>query len=114
MKINPWGKIIIGAIFEVGWVIGLKHSTNAFEYLITAIAIFGSFYFLINASKELPVGTAYSVFVGLGTFGSTLSEIFIFGQPVVPLKILFTATLLLGVIGLKIEEDMRKRKEIDE
>lgn len=114
MKINPWGKIIIGAVFEIVWVIGLKYSGSLLEYLLTSIAIFGSFYFLINASKELPVGTAYSVFVGLGTFGSTLSEIILFGQPVVPLKLLFTATLLMGVIGLKVEEDMRGRKEIEE
>ena len=114
MKINPWVEIVIGAVFEVGWVIGLKQSSSLIEYLITGLAILGSFYFLINASKKLPVGTAYSVFVGLGTLGSTLSEILIFKQPVVPLKLLFIGTLLVGVIGLKVEEDIRTKKESEE
>ena len=60
-----WIKIIIGAIFEVG-LVGLTHANNTFEWILTVIAIVVSFYLLINASKYLPVGTSYAVYVGLG------------------------------------------------
>ena len=57
---------------------------------------------MIIAIKVLEIGVAYSVFLGIGTAGVTLSEIFIFGEPFSPLKVLFIATLLIGVIGLKL------------
>ena len=62
-----WIKIIIATFFEVGWVIGLTHASSWWEWLFTMIAIFVSFYLLVDASKVLPVGSAYAVFVGLGT-----------------------------------------------
>jgi paired small multidrug resistance pump len=68
MKMN-WLKIVIAALFEVGWVVGLTHASNTIEWLGTVIAIFLSFYLLIQASKVLPAGTTYAIFVGLGTTG---------------------------------------------
>lgn len=62
-----WIKIIIATFFEVGWVIGLTHASSWWEWLFTMIAIFVSFYLLVDASKVLPGGTTYAVFVGLGT-----------------------------------------------
>lgn len=64
---KAWLKVIFGAFCEVIWVIGMKHSTTWWEILGTVIAIFISFYALIKAGEELPVGTAYAVFVGLGS-----------------------------------------------
>ena len=61
-----------------------------------------NFYLLIEASKVLPVGTSYAVFVGLGTTGVTLFDFIFFGQPFNPGKIVLIITLLLGVISLKL------------
>ncbi|WP_210137532.1 multidrug efflux SMR transporter [Staphylococcus sp. GDH8C109P] len=97
-----WLKIVIAAIFEVGWVIGLTHALSIFEWILTVIAMFLSFYLLIEASKVLPVGTSYAVFVGLGTTGVTLFDFIFFGQPFNPGKIVLIITLLLGVISLKL------------
>lgn len=60
------------------------------------------FYLLIDASKVLPVGTSYAVFVGLGTTGVTLADFIFFDQPFNPEKIILIMTLLLGVISLKL------------
>ena len=73
-----WIKIVIAAMFEVGWVVGLTHASSVIEWILTAIAIVLSFYLLINASKSLPVGTAYAVFVGLGTTGVTIFDVLVF------------------------------------
>ena len=97
-----WLKIVIAALFEVGWVIGLTHASSVFEWILTVIAIFLSFYLLIDASKVLPVGTSYAVFVGLGTTGVTLADFIFFDQPFNPGKIILIMTLLLGVICLKL------------
>lgn len=97
-----WLLVVVAAIFEVGWVIGLKHAGTAIEWTGTIIAIIISFGLLIYTSGVLPVGTVYAVFVGLGTFGTVISDMVLFSSPVEPLKILFIGTLLAGVILLKL------------
>ncbi len=98
---KTWLSVIAAAIFEVGWVIGLKHAGNGWEWGGTAIAIFISFYLMIAASRSLPVGTVYAVFVGLGTAGTVLAEILLFGAEVRILQMALIGLLLVGVIGLK-------------
>lgn len=105
---KTWLSVIIAAIFEVGWVIGLKHANSALEWVLTAIAIIVSFYLMIAASRSLPVGTVYAVFVGLGTAGTVIADILLFGAPVQAGKLILIGVLLLGVIGLKL---MSKEKE---
>lgn len=102
---KEWLKVLVAAFFEVGWVIGLKHADHALEWAGTAAAIFISFYLLIMAGNKLPVGTAYAVFVGLGTAGTVLSDILLFGEPVKVEKLILIAILLVGVAGLKLVTD---------
>ena len=97
-----WLKVLIAAFFEVFWVSGLKHAGNVWEWLGTAIAIFVSFYLLIDASRKLPVGTVYAVFVGLGTAGTVFADIVFFGEPFKVAKIVLILILLVGVMGLKL------------
>jgi len=99
---SGWTKVIIAAVFEVFWVIGLKHANSFLAWAGTAIAIFISFYLMITAGRDLPVGTVYAVFVGLGTVGTVFSDIVFFGEPFKVTKIVLTLTLLVGVIGLKL------------
>ena len=97
-----WGKVLIAALFEVAWVVGLKHADSLGEWLITVVAIAVSFTLLIDAGNKLPVGTVYAVFVGLGTAGTVLSEIVFFNEPISTAKLILVGILLLGVIGLKL------------
>ncbi|MCI5632526.1 multidrug efflux SMR transporter [Helicobacter sp.] len=108
IKLTPnlaWGLVIFGGIVECFWASGLKYSENLFAFTLTGIGIFISFICMVLAVKVLEIGIAYSVFVGIGTAGITLAEIFVFGEPFSPLKILFIATLLVGVVGLKLSAD---------
>lgn len=97
-----WVKVIIAAFFEVFWVIGLKHADDFWTWTGTVIAIIVSFYLMIMAGKELPVGTVYAVFVGLGTAGTVFSDIVFFGEPFKAAKVILILVLLAGVIGLKL------------
>ena len=106
-----WMIVFIASFFEVIWVIGLKHATSVWEWIITLIAIIISFTFMIGASAKLPVGTVYAVFVGLGTAGTILAEILFFGEPIYFMKLMLVSTLLVGVIGLKLVTNEVKVEE---
>lgn len=112
MSIN-WIKVFIAALFEVIWVIGLKHADDFWTWAGTTVAIIISFMGLIMAGKKLPIGTVYAVFVGLGTAGTVISEILFFGEPFKMSKILLIILLLVGVIGLKLvtKENVKKRTD---
>jgi paired small multidrug resistance pump len=97
-----WMKVFVAALFEVFWVIGLKHADDVWTWAGTLISIIISFYGMIMAGRNLPVGTVYAVFVGLGTAGTVISEIIFFGEPFKMSKILLIFLLLVGVMGLKL------------
>ncbi|WP_243387548.1 DMT family transporter [Bacillus kexueae] len=99
---RKWLLVLVASVFEVGWVIGLKHADNVWEWIITAIAMIVSFWALIYTSKFLPTSTVYAVFVGLGTAGTVAIEMFVFGERVDVLKLFFIGLLLFGVVGLKL------------
>ncbi|QBP39675.1 DMT family transporter [Paenisporosarcina antarctica] len=99
---REWVKVVIAAIFEVFWVIGLKHADDVWMWIGTALAIAVSFYLMIMAGKTLPVGTVYAVFVGLGTAGTVLADSMFFGEEFSLIKIGLILLLLAGVLGLKL------------
>lgn len=67
---RSWISIVVAAVFEVTWVVGLKYASTPLEWIGTAGAIGLSFYLMIKAGEKIPVGTVYAVFVGLGTIGT--------------------------------------------
>jgi quaternary ammonium compound-resistance protein SugE len=100
-----WIYLVIAGIFEVVWAIGLKY-TNGFTKImptvITLAGMFVSFYFLALATKVLPIGTAYTVWTGIGAAGAVILGIVLFGEPKSALRFFFLALILTGIIGLKI------------
>ncbi|UOQ86749.1 DMT family transporter [Gracilibacillus salinarum] len=105
---KEWSKIIVAGLFEVGWVIGITHAGTVLEWTATIIAIVISFYFLINAGKDIPVGTAYAVFVGLGTAGTVVLDVLLFGASMSWAKGLLLLLLLAGIAGLKLASDEKE------
>ncbi|WP_019637964.1 SMR family transporter [Paenibacillus fonticola] len=97
-----WMQVVVAGMFEIGWVIGLKHSHNALSWTATAIAIIVSMYLLVLSTRKLPAGTAYAVFTGLGTAGTVLFEMLVFGEPFRLAKLLLILLLVCGVAGLKL------------
>jgi paired small multidrug resistance pump len=97
-----WGLVILAAVFEVLWVIGLKHADGLWTWMGTLLCILISFYGMIRATVKLPVGTVYAVFVGLGTAGTVITEIIFLNEEVKLMKIVLILFLLVGVIGLKL------------
>lgn len=97
-----WLLVITAAMFEIGWVTGLKYAHDVIGWVLTIIAIVISFGGLIYASKTLPASTVYAVFVGIGTAGTVLTEMVWFNVPFSWIKIFLIVLLLTGIIGLKV------------
>ncbi len=96
-----WMYVISAGIIEVLWVSGLKHSETALQWTGTITALICSFILILIATKYLPIGTVYAVFAGIGTAGTVLAEMLVFGEPFNLVKVILIIVLLTGVIGLK-------------
>ncbi|UAS83112.2 multidrug efflux SMR transporter [Staphylococcus pseudintermedius] len=100
-----WTKVIFAGLMEVVWVIGLTHSHLLYQWILTIALISLSFWMMVSASRILPVGTVYAVFVGIGTLGTVIVGMLFFNESVSFIKLCFILTLLIGVIGLKLTTD---------
>ncbi len=70
-----WGYLVIAGLLEVGWAIGLKYTegwTKLGPSIVTVIGMIASFYFLSQALRTLPLGTAYAVWTGIGAVGTVV------------------------------------------
>lgn len=106
-----WIYVIIAGIIEIFWVIGLKKAEAPLEWAGVALLITISFVLLFRAYKDLPVGTVYTVFTGIGAGGIVLTEILIFGEPFSIVKVLLIGLIFFGVIGLKRVTEEKEAKE---
>jgi Membrane transporters of cations and cationic drugs len=100
----PWVYLFISGVFEIGWAIGLKAS-HGFTRLLPTVYTFatgaGSLFFLGLAMRDLPVGSAYPAWVGIGTAGAVAIGIVYFAEPLNFQRFLYIALILAGVAGLK-------------
>ncbi|MCW5598773.1 MAG: quaternary ammonium compound efflux SMR transporter SugE [Nitrosomonas sp.] len=100
-----WGILILAGLFEVGWAIGLKYTegfTRFWPSLWTVLAIVASLWLLSVAMKFLPVGTAYTIWVGIGAVGTVILGIVLFDEPVNTLRVVSIVLIVAGIIGLKL------------
>lgn len=100
-----WVVLIIAGLFEVCWSIGLKY-TDGFTkplpsaFTLSTLAI--SMYLLAKAAQTLPIGTAYTVWVGIGAVGAGILGIILFKEPVTLPRIAFMVLLIISIVGLKV------------
>ncbi|QBG48150.1 quaternary ammonium compound efflux SMR transporter SugE [Verrucomicrobia bacterium S94] len=100
-----WIILIIAGLFESGWAVGLKYSngfTRLWPSVWTIVSMAVSIWLLGIALKTLPVGTAYSIWVGIGAVGVVLLGIVLFKEPVNLGRLLSMMLILSGIIGLKL------------
>jgi len=100
-----WLILFIAGIFEVAWAIGLKYSegfTKLWPSVFTVISVLISMGLLAISLKDLPVGTAYAVWTGIGAVGTAILGIILFGESKELIRIFFILLIVAGIIGLKI------------
>lgn len=100
-----WIILVIAGLFEIGWAIGLKY-TQGFTRLWPALGTVGAMVISVGllgvAMRELPVGTAYAVWTGIGVVGTVILGIVLFGDPANAPRLVCVGLIVAGILGLKL------------
>lgn len=102
---RSWILLVIAGLLETGWAIGLKYTegfTRPVPSVLTGLAIVASMLLLGIAARDLPIGTAYAVWVGIGAFGAVVLGIVLFGEPATAARLGFLGLLVISILGLKL------------
>ncbi|MGN1402541.1 MAG: DMT family transporter [Bacillus sp. (in: firmicutes)] len=108
---RTWLLVILAGVVEVIWAVGLKYADSLLAWGGTVLLIFLSFVMLIQSTKTLPVATVYAVFTGIGTAGTVLVGMTVFGEPFSWIKIFFLLLLIFGILGLKLVTGEKEERE---
>ena len=100
-----WIILFVAGLMEIGWAVGLKY-TDGFTRLVPSVLTLGcmvaSILLLGLALKTLPVGTGYAVWTGIGTVGTALLGIALFGEPATAVRLACIGLIVAGIFGLKL------------
>ena len=99
-----WIFLFFAGLLEVFWSTCLKLSEGFSVLKFSVLTVGGmilSFLFLAQATKQLPLGTSYAVWTGIGELGAVIVGIVLFKESLSPARLIFVALLLIGIIGLK-------------
>jgi quaternary ammonium compound-resistance protein SugE len=100
-----WLILVLAGLFEVGWAVGLKSTdgfTRLWPSLGTGLAMIVSFALLSVALKTLPLGTAYTVWTGIGAIGTIVVGIAVFGESASASRLACMGLIVAGIVGLKL------------
>ncbi|MBJ7331053.1 MAG: multidrug efflux SMR transporter [Solirubrobacteraceae bacterium] len=100
----PWLFLILAGLLEVGWAVGLSYTegfTKPAPTALTVVAIVASMAMLGLAVRDLPVSSAYAIWVGIGATGTALAGWLLLGEGMDPVKALFLLGIVVCVAGLK-------------
>lgn len=103
-----WILLVIAGLFEVAFASCLakaKETTGAemiYWYIGFLVCLFISMFLLVKVSRQLPIGTAYAVWTGIGAVGTVLVGVVFFKEPATFSRLFFITTLIASIIGLKI------------
>ncbi len=100
-----WVTLVIAGILEVVWAFYMKQSqsfTRAVPTLITLVAMLGSFALLSWSMRTLPLGTAYTIWTGIGAVGAFLVGIIVLNEPANATRILAAVLIVSGLILMKV------------
>ncbi|WDD94760.1 quaternary ammonium compound efflux SMR transporter SugE [Burkholderia sp. FERM BP-3421] len=100
-----WVLLFVAGLLEVAWAAGMKSSagfTRLGPSIFTIVTALGSFILLAIAMRELPLGTAYAVWTGIGAVGAFIFGIVMMGEAVSVARVASALLILVGLIGLKL------------
>lgn len=102
---KSWIILLIAAVFEIVWAVGLK-STHGFTRLWPSVGVIAamavSMWLLALAARTLPIGTAYAVWTGIGAVGTAIAGILWFNESASVVRLLCICLIIAGIVGLKL------------
>ena len=102
-----WLILLLAGLFEIAWAVGLKYTegfTRPVPTALTVGAMLVSLGLLGLAMKQLPLGTAYAIWTGIGAIGTVIAGIILFGESLTLLRIGSVALIVCGLVGLKLAQ----------
>jgi len=103
-----WLYLLVAGVLEIVWATAMKQSdgfTRPGPSIVTLVAMFASFGLLALAMRSLPLGTAYTVWTGIGAIGAFLVGIVALGEAVTPLRVLAAVLIVSGLVLMKASGD---------
>lgn len=100
-----WVYLILAGVLEVVWAVGLKYSDGFSRFwpsVITVVATVASFWLLALSLKQLPLGTAYAIWVGIGVIGTAVIGMLLFKEPASVARLVCIGLIMAGIAGLKL------------
>jgi quaternary ammonium compound-resistance protein SugE len=100
-----WLLLFVAGVLEIGWAVGLKYTagfTRLGPTVATVACMIASIGLLGIAVRNLPLGTAYAVWTGIGTVGTALVGIALFREPATAARLVCIALIVMGIAGLKL------------
>ena len=101
-----WFILLLGGLFEVGWLVGLKYTegfTRLLPSIVTVAFMAASIGCLGLAVKSIPIGTAYAVWTGTSIAAVAALGIYLFGEPTTVIRLASIGLILFGIIGLRLD-----------
>lgn len=96
-----WFTLVLSSGFEIGWAVGLKYADTPPEWILTFLCIIGSSFFLVIATRMLPVSVAYIAFVVFGTVGTYLVDIIAFNKNMSIISVFSICLMLYSIFMLE-------------
>ena len=103
--VMAWFYLVLAGLLEIVWAVAMKQSQGFTRIWPTGIMIVGmiaSFWLLALAMRTLPLGTSYTIWVGIGAVGAFIVGIVLFGEPVTPARLLAAGLIIAGIITMKL------------
>lgn len=100
-----WWWLLVAGLLEIGWAYGLKQSDGFSRFgpsVVTVVLMVASFTCLSMALRQLPMGTAYAVWTGIGAVGTAVVGMVVLGESRDPIRLVCLALIVLGILGLKL------------
>jgi quaternary ammonium compound-resistance protein SugE len=100
-----WFLLLVAGLLEVGWAVGLKYTagfTRLWPSVFTLVTMAGSVGMLGLALRDLPLGTAYAIWTGIGTIGTAIFGMLMLGEPAGALRLASMGLIAAGIVGLKL------------
>ena len=100
-----WVVLFIAGLLEIAWAVGLKYTdgfTRLWPSIATGVAVVGSMGLLAVAVRTLPLGSAYAIWTGIGTVGTAVLGILLFGEPATVIRLVCITLIVAGIVGLKL------------
>lgn len=100
-----WLTLVLAGLLEIGWAVGLKWTegfTRPLASVVTVGFMIASLFLLGLAVRQLPLGTAYAIWTGIGTVGTAIFGVLVLGEAATPARLACIGLIVAGIAGLKL------------